>query len=164
MLTHLCLAVNILGLSSARFLSSYSSFSNAITVPVCSHEKIIQSIILLTLSAVQSVRPRVSPKLSILITTRHSDPHFIIMKPPFRIAILECDTPLPNTEAKYGGYGGVFEKLLKSGAEATGKLDPGKDLQISKHQIVLDTNDYPDQDIDAILITGSRTHSTNQRR
>lgn len=82
------------------------------------------------------------------------------MKPPLRIAILECDTPLPNTEAKYGGYGGVFEKLLRSGAEAAGKLDAKKDLQISKYQIQLDPDTYPKpDDIDAILITGSRHNS-----
>ena len=37
---------------------------------------------------------------------------------PLRIAILECDTPLDNTRAKYGGYGGVFTALLKAGADA----------------------------------------------
>lgn len=81
------------------------------------------------------------------------------MKPPLRIAILECDTPLPNTEAKYGGYGGVFEKLLRSGAGALRRPDLGKGLQISKHQIQLDPENYPKLgDIDAILITGSRMH------
>jgi len=30
---------------------------------------------------------------------------------PLRIAILECDTPLPGTSSKYGGYGGVFTSL-----------------------------------------------------
>jgi hypothetical protein len=81
------------------------------------------------------------------------------MKPPLRIAILECDTPFPNTAAKYGGYGGLFEKLLKSGARALGKPDTERGLQISKHQIQLDPENYPKlEDIDAILITGSRTH------
>jgi hypothetical protein len=84
------------------------------------------------------------------------------MKPPLRIAILECDTPLPNTEAKYGGYGGVFEQLLISGAKVLGKLDPEKGFQISKYQIQLDPDNYPQiDDIDAILITGSSMHSSN---
>lgn len=33
-----------------------------------------------------------------------------------RIAILECDTPLEQTRAKYGGYGGVFTALLEAAA------------------------------------------------
>jgi hypothetical protein len=84
------------------------------------------------------------------------------MKPPLRIAILECDTPLPGTEAKYGGYGGVFDQLLRSGAKVLGKLDPESGLQISKYQIQLDPDNYPQMDdIDAILITGSSTHPAN---
>lgn len=79
------------------------------------------------------------------------------MKLPLRIAILECDSPLPNTAAKYGSYGGVFEKLLRSGATASGRIDCAEsDLKISKHQIQLDPEIYPKlDDIDAILITGS---------
>jgi hypothetical protein len=85
------------------------------------------------------------------------------MKPPLRIAILECDTPLPNTEAKYGGYGGVFDKLLRSGAKALGKLDPEEGLFISKYQIQLHPDNYPQmEDIDAILITGSSIYSANR--
>lgn len=81
------------------------------------------------------------------------------MRPPLRIAVLECDTPNPNTEAKYGGYGGVFDELLRSGAKAQGKLDPESGLQISKYQIQLYPDNYPQlDDIDAILITGSSMH------
>ncbi|KAL9125137.1 MAG: hypothetical protein Q9217_005613 [Psora testacea] len=36
---------------------------------------------------------------------------------PLRIAILEADTPLPSTRAKYGSYGGVFTSLLHKGAD-----------------------------------------------
>lgn len=42
---------------------------------------------------------------------------------PFHLAILECDSPLSRTHAKYGGYGGVFTALLRSGAEALGDPD-----------------------------------------
>jgi hypothetical protein len=78
------------------------------------------------------------------------------MRPPVRLAILECDTPLPNTKAKYGGYGGVFEKLLNSGARALGRPDSEVGLQISKYDVVSDLENYPKlDDIDAILITGS---------
>ncbi|KAL1967995.1 hypothetical protein VTN77DRAFT_2412 [Rasamsonia byssochlamydoides] len=84
------------------------------------------------------------------------------MRPPLRIAILECDTPLENTKNKYGGYGGVFEALLKASAAALGqpdRLDPEKDLQLSKWDVV-NGEKYPNlEDIDAILITGSRHNS-----
>jgi GMP synthase-like glutamine amidotransferase len=78
------------------------------------------------------------------------------MKPPIRIAILECDTPLPRTKARYGGYGGVFEALLQAGAQDLGRPDLRSGLQISRYQVELDPEHYPDlKDIDAILITGS---------
>jgi hypothetical protein len=78
------------------------------------------------------------------------------MKPPIRIAILECDTPLPRTKARYGGYGGVFEALLQAGAQDLGRPDLSSGLQISRYQVELDAELYPDlHDIDAILITGS---------
>jgi hypothetical protein len=80
------------------------------------------------------------------------------MKPPVRIAMLECDTPLPNTKSRYDGYGGVFEALLKAGARDLGRPDPQSGLQISRYQVELHPEHYPDlKDIDAILITGSRT-------
>ena len=80
------------------------------------------------------------------------------MKPPIRLAVLECDTPLPNTKAKYARYGGVFEALIKAGAEELGQPDSATGFQISKWQIELHPETYPDlKDIDAILITGAST-------
>ncbi len=79
------------------------------------------------------------------------------MKAPIRIAVLECDTPLDNTKAKYGGYGGVFEALLLASAKALDQpetVDPQSGLKISKWNVMEDR--YPEpEDIDAILITGS---------
>ena len=77
--------------------------------------------------------------------------------PPVRLAILECDTPLPNTKAHYeGGYGGVFQALLTAGAKASGLPEFATWLTLTKHQIELDPENYPRlDDIDAILITGS---------
>jgi hypothetical protein len=81
------------------------------------------------------------------------------MKPPIRIAMLECDTPLPNTKARYDGYGSVFEALLRAGAQDLGRPDPRSGLQISRYQVELHPEHYPDlKDIDAILITGSSTN------
>lgn len=81
------------------------------------------------------------------------------MRPPFRIAILECDTPLTQTREKYGGYGGVFTALLKAGADGLNQPDliSSKDgLDLSSYDVVT-KQEYPDLDsIDAVLITGSR--------
>lgn len=77
---------------------------------------------------------------------------------PLRIAVLECDTPLPSTRKKFQGYGGVFEFLLRSGAKALNRpdLDPESGLEISKWQVELEPEKYPNPaTIDAILITGS---------
>ncbi|ETN42235.1 uncharacterized protein HMPREF1541_04176 [Cyphellophora europaea CBS 101466] len=82
--------------------------------------------------------------------------------PPIRLGILECDTPLPNTKARFGGYGGVFEFLLKRGARALQdpQLNPDTALQITKWQVEQDPTRYPSlDDVDAILITGSKHDS-----
>lgn len=81
------------------------------------------------------------------------------MQPPLRIAVLECDTPLPAVDARYNneGYYGVFKTLLKSSAEELGhsRLDPDTGLQITKWDVV-DAQEYPKlEDIDAVLLTGS---------
>lgn len=75
-----------------------------------------------------------------------------------RLAILEADTPLPNTNAKYHGYGGVFTDLLRC-AVAPAPLESR--LQLSVHHVVADDPaqppTYPDlADVDAILISGSK--------
>ncbi|KAH8705465.1 class I glutamine amidotransferase-like protein [Talaromyces proteolyticus] len=81
------------------------------------------------------------------------------MRPPLRIAILECDTPADKVKAKYGTYGDIFERLLKSSALSLGEINPDTDLAISKFDIVNDTK-YPNiDDIDAVLLTGSKHDS-----
>ncbi|KAF7910549.1 hypothetical protein BELL_0078g00160 [Botrytis elliptica] len=76
--------------------------------------------------------------------------------PPLRIAILECDTPLQNTNSKYGGYGGVFTSLLQRGASSLSPPLPDSSLQISKYDVVT-AQEYPAlSSIDAVLISGSR--------
>jgi hypothetical protein len=80
------------------------------------------------------------------------------MNLPLRIAILEADTPLEKTNAKYGGYGGVFKQLLESAADRLGHpgLSSRGGLQLTNWQIVEHKDTYPKlEDIDAILITGS---------
>ena len=78
---------------------------------------------------------------------------------PHRIAILECDTPLPGTRSKYGGYGGVFTSLLHSGAAVLSPPLSPSDLQISIFDVVT-KQEYPSlESIDAVLLTGSKHDS-----
>lgn len=80
------------------------------------------------------------------------------MAPPLRIAVLECDTPLDNINAKYEGYGGVFKELFRESAKRLGqpeKLDPETGFVISRWDIV-DGDKYPNLDeVDALVLTGS---------
>ena len=86
------------------------------------------------------------------------------MPPPFRIAILECDTPLAGTRSRYGSYGGVFTSLLHCAADTLSI--PRRDIEISTWDVV-HKMEYPAaaasssspssslEDIDAVLMTGS---------
>ncbi|KAI9797408.1 MAG: hypothetical protein M1835_000741 [Candelina submexicana] len=81
---------------------------------------------------------------------------------PLRIAILECDTPLEGTRAKYGGYGGLFKVLLQAAADALGQpevISSRKGMEVTMWDVVT-AQSHPDlADIDAILLTGSRHNS-----
>ncbi|TGZ82353.1 glutamine amidotransferas-like protein class-I [Ascodesmis nigricans] len=78
---------------------------------------------------------------------------------PLRIAVLEADFPLDGTAAKYGSYGGVFGSLLTKAASALG-WDASQHLQVS-HYDVSRNQLFPQSldDLDAILITGSRANA-----
>ena len=80
------------------------------------------------------------------------------MKPPLRIAILECDTPAPDIKDKFGGYGPIFATLLKASADALEQpelISSKKGLELSWFDVVGEQK-YPRlDDIDAVLITGS---------
>ncbi|KXG47554.1 Glutamine amidotransferase type 1 [Penicillium griseofulvum] len=84
------------------------------------------------------------------------------MHPPLRIAVLECDTPLEKINRRYNGYGGVFRVLLNASAKALNqpeRLDPESGLEITAWDIVNDDK-YPKlEDVDAVLLTGSRHNS-----
>lgn len=72
-----------------------------------------------------------------------------------RVAVLECDTPIPAVTSKFGGYGDIFEGLLKRGVEANG--DPELSVQVSKWHVV-ENPQYPNpKEVDAFLLTGSST-------
>lgn len=73
---------------------------------------------------------------------------------PIRLAILEADTPLPNTNAKFHGYRGVFTDLFRR-TVAPDALETH--LAISAYDVVNHPETYPDLDaIDAVLISGSK--------
>ncbi|KAF5003544.1 hypothetical protein F66182_16121, partial [Fusarium sp. NRRL 66182] len=81
------------------------------------------------------------------------------MRPPLRIAVLECDTPVDKVKAKFGTYGDIFKLLLGASASTLEGLNAQSDLEITKWDIVNGT-DYPNlEDIDAILLTGSKHDS-----
>ncbi|KAF2855610.1 glutamine amidotransferas-like protein class-I [Plenodomus tracheiphilus IPT5] len=80
------------------------------------------------------------------------------MKTPLRIAILECDTPPPAVVDKYGKYGAIFTTLLENAAVGVG-LNPKEDLILSSFDVVT-AQEYPNlDDIDAVLISGSKHNS-----
>jgi hypothetical protein len=71
---------------------------------------------------------------------------------PFRLAILETDTPVPNVFKERGSYGSVFETLLSKGLV---KSDKKLDYCVLKYDVVQHLK-YPEpSEIDGILITGS---------
>ncbi|POR36983.1 Putative glutamine amidotransferase-like protein [Tolypocladium paradoxum] len=77
---------------------------------------------------------------------------------PLRLAILECDTPQPQTRALYRDYTGVFAALLGAAART---LDPPADLaalaSVTGYDVVNELHTYPAlDDVDAVLLTGSR--------
>ncbi|KAF2164884.1 hypothetical protein M409DRAFT_36992, partial [Zasmidium cellare ATCC 36951] len=80
--------------------------------------------------------------------------------PPIRLAILECDTPIGHTKEKYGTYGNLFTELLTNGSDLYRQENhnnsPSPDLDITKYDVV-NAEIYPKvEDIDAVLLTGSR--------
>lgn len=84
-------------------------------------------------------------------------------RPPIRIAILECDTPIGKTKERYGGYGNLFHELLLKGVDELAKEDGQEgekeaklELAVTKFDVVNDLEAYPKlEDVDAVLLTGS---------
>jgi hypothetical protein len=76
------------------------------------------------------------------------------MRAAIRLAILEADHANPQMAKKYGRYGGVFCSFLEAASARLGLEDGELDItlwDIARLKV------YPSlEDIDAILITGSR--------
>lgn len=78
---------------------------------------------------------------------------------PLRIAILECDTPPPGVQKIYGTYGGLFTALLRNAASSLDPPLPESDLVISAYDVVNEIYPPSLDDIDGILMTGSKHNS-----
>lgn len=75
----------------------------------------------------------------------------------FRLAVLECDTPIPAVNGKRGTYGDVFRELMDKGLKHEGLGDKGKyvNYELSKWDVVT-AQEYPKiEDVDGCLLTGS---------
>ncbi|PBP17399.1 putative glutamine amidotransferase class-I [Diplocarpon rosae] len=81
--------------------------------------------------------------------------------PPLRIAILECDTPVPAVVAKHGAYDQIFTSLLRAAADALCHpgLSASSGLDITAWDVVSEQSYPAHEDIDAVLITGSKYNS-----
>lgn len=80
---------------------------------------------------------------------------------PLRIAVLECDTPIGATKEKYGGYGNLFKELLQNGVQEVREKDNKEvpELDVRKFDVVNDEL-YPTlEDVDAVLLSGSREYT-----
>lgn len=76
-------------------------------------------------------------------------------KAAFRIAVLQCDTPVHAVHVQRGSYGQIFEDLLSQSLNLIERRDIS--FEVTKWDVVNSRN-YPDiasGAIDAILITGS---------
>jgi hypothetical protein len=90
-----------------------------------------------------------SPVIHILIKIK--------MRPPLRIAILECGEPPPKTRDAVGGYGDIFRILLEKGAADLNEpaLSSKEGLHLTYWDVEKEGR-YPTlDDIDAVLMTGS---------
>ena len=69
-----------------------------------------------------------------------------------RVAVLECDSPLPAIRERYGNYGDIFQNLLERGKSKESLGDkPG--MVVSKWDVA-GQQAYPRlEDVDAILLT-----------
>ncbi|KAH7157782.1 Aldehyde/histidinol dehydrogenase [Dactylonectria estremocensis] len=74
----------------------------------------------------------------------------------YRLAVLECDTPVPPVLEARGTYGEVFRQLLTKGQQGLGAKGNDLQLDISKWDVV-GTQSYPNLDeIDGLWLTGSK--------
>ena len=75
---------------------------------------------------------------------------------PFRLAILECDTPIDSVRERHGTYGDIFASILGTALKDVPTRSAIEPLFTSWD--VVDKQEYPDiEQVDGILLTGSST-------
>ncbi|OQE11074.1 hypothetical protein PENVUL_c003G01697 [Penicillium vulpinum] len=74
------------------------------------------------------------------------------------IAILVCDTPIQPVLKKYGDYFAIFQDILRQGFKDLERSEKLKDITVEFSEYhMMGNNRFPDlQDVDAILLTGSK--------
>lgn len=71
-----------------------------------------------------------------------------------RIAVLECDTPIPPVQSRLGNYGDIFEGLVTRGLETYN--DSTIEIQEISKWYVVENPVYPDPNqYNAFLLMGS---------
>ncbi|KAH8729306.1 Aldehyde/histidinol dehydrogenase [Ilyonectria robusta] len=74
----------------------------------------------------------------------------------FRLAVLECDTPVPPVLEARGTYGEVFRQLLAKGQQGLGPKGSDVQIDISKWDVVANQS-FPNVDeIDGLWLSGSK--------
>ncbi|KAG9258120.1 class I glutamine amidotransferase-like protein [Emericellopsis atlantica] len=76
----------------------------------------------------------------------------------FRLAVLECDTPIEPVVEKLGTYAKIFDTFVRRGLE--GYIEDGGamgvDLEVTSHQMV-DMEELPSfKEVDCLMLTGSK--------
>lgn len=75
----------------------------------------------------------------------------------YRLAVLECDTPVPAVLEKLGTYGAIYEAFVRRGLEAYIQ-DGGKgdiDLEVITSNMVDIGALPPVGEVDCLMLTGS---------
>ncbi|OAA64734.1 Glutamine amidotransferase type 1 [Niveomyces insectorum RCEF 264] len=81
------------------------------------------------------------------------------MKRPVRIAVLECDTPIDSIRTQYGSYGNIVKQLMQIGLQSLPDADATIEPIFTSWDVV-DARCYPPpEDIDALVLSGSKYNS-----
>ncbi|CAG8907511.1 unnamed protein product [Penicillium egyptiacum] len=97
---------------------------------------------------------------SLLHGESNAEVHISSMTPSIHIhvAILVCDTPIQPVLTKYGDYFAMFQALLRQAFKGLGISDKSKDITVefSEHQMVDNSRFLDLENVDAVLLTGSK--------
>ncbi|KAL1864989.1 hypothetical protein VTK73DRAFT_5539 [Phialemonium thermophilum] len=78
---------------------------------------------------------------------------------PFRIAVLECDTPIDVIRAHHGTYGNIIKRLMEASLQESPAA--GADIEpVFSSWDVVEARQYPEVDeVDALFLSGSKHNS-----